>query len=68
MPLITKKETQDVQTRIRINKDVLKEVNEYIEWANLDNPNNFFEEAALFVLRKDKEWKQVKAQKAKSKE
>lgn len=63
MPLISSKQSKDVQVRVRLKQDVLDEINQYVGWAELPNINVFFEEAALFVLQKDKDWKKEKAKK-----
>lgn len=64
MPLITENKSKDVQFRVRMKQEVLDEVNEYIDWAGLSSINVFLEQAALYVLQKDKDWKQAKNQTA----
>ena len=34
-----------------------EKINEYCQWANIEDVGFFLEEAALFVFSKDKEWK-----------
>jgi hypothetical protein len=44
--------------KAEINVDVLRQIEKYCEWANIDNIGFFLEEAAYFIFAKDKEWKQ----------
>ena len=61
MPIIkSKNPTEFVQKRYRFEKHLSEEVTMYCEWANIKNDNQFFEEAALYVLKKDKDWQQAK--------
>lgn len=57
MPIIKTKEKQETeQLRIVIDARVLEKVKRYCEWANIGKPDEFFEQAAEFVLSKDKDW------------
>lgn len=40
-----------------INSDVMVKIQQYCEWANIDDIGFFIEEAACFVFSKDREWK-----------
>lgn len=40
-----------------ISSDILKEIKEYCAWVGINDLGFFFEEAAMFVFSKDKEWK-----------
>jgi hypothetical protein len=40
-----------------INADTMTKINQYCEWANIDDVGFFIEEAASYVFAKDKEWK-----------
>lgn len=44
--------------KAEMNVDVLKQIEQYCAWANIDNIGFFLEEAAHFIFAKDKEWKQ----------
>ena len=57
MPIIKAKEKQEKeQVRISIDTRVLEKVKQYCAWASISKPDEFFEQAAEFVLSKDKEW------------
>ena len=57
MPIIKAKEKQEKeQVRISIDTRVLEKVKQYCEWASISKPDEFFEQAAEFVLSKDKDW------------
>ena len=60
MPLIkAKQKDEKEQVRITIPKSLLEEINEYCKWANFskpEKPDEFLEQAASYVLKKDKEW------------
>ncbi len=49
--------------KAEINVDVLRKIEQYCEWANIDNIGFFLEEAAYFIFAKDKEWKQFQKSK-----
>jgi len=48
------------QIRISIDSQVLVEVERYCEYAKFKKPDEFFEEAALHILSKDKDFKEWK--------
>jgi hypothetical protein len=57
MPIIKAKQKQDKeQMRISIDTQVLDQIKQYCEWANIIKPDEFFEQAAAYVLSKDKDW------------
>ena len=43
--------------KVTISADVTKKINEYCQWANIDDIGFFIEEAACFVFSKDNDWK-----------
>lgn len=46
------------KVKAEINVDVLRQIEQYCQWANIDDIGFFLEEAAYFIFAKDKEWKQ----------
>lgn len=40
-----------------VSSDAVAKINEYCQWANIDDLGFFIEEAACFIFSKDKEWK-----------
>ena len=57
MPIIKAKAKQEKeQVRISIDTRVIERIRQYCEWANISKPDEFFEQAAEFVLSKDKAW------------
>jgi len=58
MPIVKVKQKQDkTQVRINIETKILGTIKQYCEWANVHKHDDFFEEAAKYLLSKDKEWK-----------
>lgn len=61
MPVISaQKQPEKDRFKIEINSDTASEIKDYMQWADIKDLSFFFEEAASFVLSKDKEWKQHK--------
>jgi hypothetical protein len=57
MPIIKAKQKQDKeQMRISIDTQVLEQIKQYCDWASISKPDEFFEQAAEYVLSKDKDW------------
>lgn len=57
MPIIKAKQKQDKeQMRISIDTRVLEQIKQYCEWAGISKQDEFFEQAAEYVLSKDKDW------------
>ena len=40
-----------------VSSETVAQINEYCQWANIDDLGFFIEEAACFIFSKDKEWK-----------
>jgi hypothetical protein len=64
MPLITPKIKQDtIAIKLQIKADIIDEIKAYYDYSNMDQKegyNGFFEQAALYILKKDtgfKKWK-----------
>jgi hypothetical protein len=63
MPIIKAKQKEEKeQLRIGIKKVVAQNIRQYCEWAGISKPDDFFEQAAEFVLSKDKEWLALQTQ------
>lgn len=61
MAIIKPKPTVErAQLRISIDTQVLAEVERYCEYAKFKKTDEFFEEAALHILTKDKDFKEWK--------
>lgn len=61
MPIIRPKQpTKKIQQRININSIALEEITAYCQYAGFEKVEEFFEEAALHVLSKDREFKEWK--------
>jgi hypothetical protein len=63
MPLIQKPQEppQKEQIRMRLEKNLLAEMQAYCNWAGL-SLEHFLEQAALLVFDKDKDWREQKKQ------
>lgn len=48
------------QIRIHVDSQVLSEISRYCEYAGFKKQDEFFEEAALHILTKDKDFKEWK--------
>ncbi|MFM8454891.1 MAG: hypothetical protein ACKOAD_08070 [Gammaproteobacteria bacterium] len=46
--------------RIKIPVEIKKEIEDYCNWAQIEEISHFITEAARFVLKKDSEWKKYK--------
>ncbi|HZW61164.1 MAG TPA: hypothetical protein VFF04_02975 [Candidatus Babeliales bacterium] len=58
MPIIKEKPKQDkTQIRISIEAKILDTIKQYCDWAGVKKHDVFFEQAAEYLLSKDKEWK-----------
>lgn len=43
--------------KAEINSDIMVKIQQYCEWAHIDDISFFIEEAACFVFSKDRDWK-----------
>ena len=58
MPLISPRTQPQAQSiKIMIEAPLYQEINNYCTWAKFKSKDQFFEEAARFVLSRDTEWK-----------
>jgi hypothetical protein len=61
MSIIKPKPKQErEQIRMQIDSHILSEVSRYCEYAGFKKQDEFFEEAALHILSKDKEFREWK--------
>jgi hypothetical protein len=58
MPIIKSKHKQE-KTIIRINIEnkIADTIQQYCDWAGVKKQDDFFEQAAEYLLSKDKDWK-----------
>ena len=49
--------TKKEKIKAIVSSDVVQQMNDYCQWANIDDIGFFIEEAACFIFAKDKEWK-----------
>jgi len=57
MPIIKAKEKMTKeQMRISIEKNIIDEIKQYCEWAGVQKIDDFVEQAAQYILSKDKDW------------
>ncbi|MEO8402828.1 MAG: hypothetical protein ABI597_13735 [Gammaproteobacteria bacterium] len=57
MPIIKGKDkSTKEQVRISIEKNIIDEIRQYCEWAGVQKTDDFFEQAAQYILSKDKDW------------
>lgn len=57
MPLIkSKRKPEKEQVKIMVDNQILEKVKQYCEWADVIKQDDFFEQAAEFILSKDKDW------------
>jgi hypothetical protein len=61
MPIIKNKtKTMKAALRIRIDEDIYREMQKYMEWANIKHKDFFFEEICQYVFDQDKKWTEFK--------
>ena len=63
MALISPKKTTEItKVKLEISNTTFTEIQDYCSWAGVADMNHFFEEAAKFILIKDKDWKNYQAE------
>ena len=67
MPIIRSRTAATEKVKFQVSAALIEEVKEYCEWIAVKDVVIFFEQAAEFVLDKDKEWKKYRKNKAKNK-
>jgi len=57
---------QKEKIKVEVSTEVLKKIEAYCQWSQIDDIGFFIEEAACYVFSKDKDWKaqQKQAKKA----
>ena len=57
MPIIkAKQKAEKEQTRISIERELLENIRQYCDWLKIKKIDDFFEQAAEHILKKDKDW------------
>jgi hypothetical protein len=60
MPIITPNQAKSLEKiRIQIPLDLLEEVKNYCKEFSISEIEDFFNEAAKYVLKTDKDWKKI---------
>lgn len=52
------KSSRKEKIKAEISCETYQTIQQYCQWANIDNIGFFIEEAAHFIFAKDKDWKQ----------
>lgn len=61
MPIIKSDVSTELEkVKFSITTNLYKEINNYCKWAEVKDIGIFFEQAAVFVLKKDTAWKKYK--------
>ena len=64
MPIIKTKQKQDKEAiRISVESKILETIKQYCDWVGVKKHDDFFEQAAEYLLSKDKDWKNYLSQK-----
>ena len=50
--------TKKEKIKAVVSSEIVAKIGEYCQWANISDLGFFIEEAACFVLAKDKDWKE----------
>lgn len=57
MPLLSPKpKSKKIPISLRFDEVLIADIKAYQEWAAIDRLDDFFEQAARFILEKDKDW------------
>jgi len=60
MPIITPSQAKSFERiRIQVPSDLLEEVKNYCKEFSITEPEDFFNEAAKYVLKMDKDWQKI---------
>ncbi len=57
MPIIKPVDLETVRVIAKLPKPLDAEINQYTQWAGIQNKEFFLIEAAKFVLKMDKDWR-----------
>ena len=55
-----KKRSKRVPISLRLEEQLIDEISAYCKWLGIARLQDFFEQAADYILQNDKEWKQEK--------
>lgn len=67
MALISKARiNQKEKIKVEVSSEILRKIEAYCEWSQIEDVSFFIEEAACYVFNKDKEWKAHQKQAKKS--
>lgn len=55
-----KKRSKRMQVTFRLEESLISEVSAYCQWLGIARLQDFFEQAADYILKNDKDWKQGK--------
>lgn len=58
--LNSKKRSKRVPISIRLEESLIDEIGAYCSWASIARFQDFFEQAAEYILKNDKDWKKAK--------
>ena len=65
MPLLTPTASKTTKNfRISLDENLVKQIDNYCQYAHIQGLDAFIEKAAEFVFSKDKEWRELGAQTA----
>jgi hypothetical protein len=57
MALLTpQQKSKKIPISLRFDESLLTQIKSYNEWVGIERIDHFFEQAARFVLEKDKDW------------
>ena len=63
MALLTpQQKSKKVPISLRFDESLLTAIKSYNQWVGIDRVDQFFEQAARFVLEKDKDWQKKAAE------
>jgi hypothetical protein len=61
--LISKQKSKKTVISLRFEDLLITEIKAYSEWIGVDRLDNFFDQAARYVLEKDRDWQKKLAEK-----
>jgi hypothetical protein len=62
MPLLDpKKRSKRVAVSLRFEENLMQEISAYCSWLGITRLQDFFDQAADYILKNDKDWKQEKS-------
>ena len=55
--IAAQKTTVKEKIKLDIDKEIYSDIQKYCVWSGISEMDHFFEEAASYILSKDKDWK-----------